>query len=80
VLDLLGTLGENGGQEAQHTEGQTARSRQVSVSPLSSSQGIIRFGNFDVDLRSGELRKRGARIKLQIQPFQVLQILLQLGR
>jgi adenylate cyclase len=77
VLDLLRTLGENGGQEAQHIEGPTARSRQESVSPLSSSQGIIRFGDFDVDLRSGELRKRGVRIKLQIQPFQVLQILLQ---
>jgi TolB-like protein len=77
VLDLLRALGENGGKEAQHIEGQTARSRQVSVSPLSSSLGIIRFGDFDVDTRSGELRKRGARIKLQIQPFQVLQILLQ---
>jgi TolB-like protein/DNA-binding winged helix-turn-helix (wHTH) protein len=47
------------------------------VSPLSSSQGIIRFGDFDVDPQSGELRKHGKRIKLQIQPFQVLQILLE---
>jgi len=47
------------------------------VPPLSSSQGIIRFGDFDVDPQSGELRKRGKRIKLQIQPFQVLQILLE---
>lgn len=47
------------------------------MSPLSSSQTTARFGDFDVDLRSGELRKRGIRIKLQVQPFQVLQILLE---
>lgn len=47
------------------------------MSPLSSSQTTARFGDFDVDLRSGELRKRGIRIKLQLQPFQVLQILLE---
>lgn len=47
------------------------------MSPLSSSQGIIRFGDFDVDPHSGELRKHGLRIKLQVQPFQVLQILLE---
>ena len=47
------------------------------MSPLSSSQAIIRFGDFDADPRSGELRKHGVRIKLQIQPFQVLQTLLE---
>jgi adenylate cyclase len=49
----------------------------VSVSPLGSSQGTIRFGDLNVDLHSGELRKRGMRIKLQVQPFQVLQMLLE---
>jgi adenylate cyclase len=43
----------------------------------SSSLGLIRFGDFNVDLQSGELRKHGVRIKLQTQPFQVLQILLE---
>jgi TolB-like protein/DNA-binding winged helix-turn-helix (wHTH) protein/Tfp pilus assembly protein PilF len=47
------------------------------VSPLSSSQAIVRFGDFEADLRSGELHKRGIRVKLQVQPFQVLQILLE---
>jgi TolB-like protein/Flp pilus assembly protein TadD len=47
------------------------------VPPLSSSQAIIRFGDFSVDPRSGELCKRGTRIKLQIQPFQVLHVLLE---
>jgi TolB-like protein/DNA-binding winged helix-turn-helix (wHTH) protein len=36
----------------------------------------IRFGAFEVDLGSGELRKHGLRIKLQDQPFQVLVLLL----
>ena len=47
------------------------------MSPLSSSPGVIRFGDFEADLRSGELRKHGTRIKLQVQPFQVLQVLLE---
>jgi eukaryotic-like serine/threonine-protein kinase len=38
---------------------------------------ILRFGTFEVDLRSGELRKQGVRIKLQEQPFHVLTVLLQ---
>src|SRR6266850_447973 len=37
----------------------------------------IRFGAFDVDLRSGQLYKHGVRLKLQDQPFQVLAFLLQ---
>ena len=37
----------------------------------------IRFGVFEVDLRAGELRKHGAKIKLQDQPFQILRILLE---
>jgi eukaryotic-like serine/threonine-protein kinase len=41
------------------------------------SSGILRFGVFEVDLRSRELRKQGVRLKLQDQPFQVLQRLLQ---
>jgi DNA-binding winged helix-turn-helix (wHTH) protein/Flp pilus assembly protein TadD len=36
-----------------------------------------RFGDFEVDLRSGELRKHGIRLKLQDQPFQVLAHLLE---
>jgi eukaryotic-like serine/threonine-protein kinase len=41
------------------------------------SSGILRFGVFEVDLRSAELRKQGVRVKLQDQPFQVLRLLLQ---
>jgi TolB-like protein/DNA-binding winged helix-turn-helix (wHTH) protein/Flp pilus assembly protein TadD len=35
------------------------------------------FGIFELDLRAGELRKRGLRVRLQQQPFQVLTLLLE---
>jgi DNA-binding winged helix-turn-helix (wHTH) protein/predicted Zn-dependent protease len=41
------------------------------------SPAVLRFGVFEVDVRSGELRKQGVRIKLQDQPFHVLTVLLQ---
>lgn len=37
----------------------------------------VRFGVFEVDLTSGELRKRGSRIPLQEQPFRILVRLLE---
>ena len=37
---------------------------------------IVRFGDLSLDLRTGELRKRGRRVRLQGQPFQVLVLLL----
>jgi TolB-like protein/DNA-binding winged helix-turn-helix (wHTH) protein len=42
-----------------------------------SQSGAIRFSVFEVDLRAGELRKLGVKIKLQDQPFKLLQILLE---
>jgi len=44
---------------------------------LSSSHRILRFGTFEVNLRSGELRKGGVRIKLHGQPFEVLAMMLE---
>jgi len=38
---------------------------------------VVSFGAFEADLRSCELRKAGIRIKIQEQPFRVLQILLE---
>ncbi len=37
----------------------------------------VRFGVFEVDLRSGELRKQGLKIKLQGHPIQILALLLE---
>ena len=38
---------------------------------------MLRFGVFEVNVRAGEVRKQGVRIRLQEQPFQILTILLQ---
>ena len=44
----------------------------------SNRQGeVVRFGAFEADLRSGEVRKGGLKIRLQDQPFQVLAMLLE---
>ena len=37
----------------------------------------VRFGEFELDLRAGELRKQGIKLKLQEQPFQILSMLLE---
>ena len=41
-----------------------------------SSAQIVRFGLFEADLKTGELRRGGAKVPLQGQPFQVCAILL----
>jgi eukaryotic-like serine/threonine-protein kinase len=38
---------------------------------------LVRFGVFEIDLRSGELRKSGVRLNLQQQPLQLLSVLLE---
>src|SRR5258706_11478117 len=37
----------------------------------------VQFGIFEVDMKAGELRRNGTRIRLQEQPFQILTILLE---
>jgi len=37
----------------------------------------VRFSVFEVDLRAGELRRNGVKVKLQNQPFQILAMLLE---
>src|ERR1700692_2504852 len=52
--------------------------RAVMPMPSSNREArLLRFGVFEVDLAAGELRKNGARIRLQEQPFEVLTALLQ---
>src|SRR5580765_1319500 len=38
---------------------------------------LVRFGAFEADVKTGELRKDGVRLKFSGQPFQVLAILLE---
>jgi TolB-like protein/Tfp pilus assembly protein PilF len=40
------------------------------------TEGLWRFGTFELNSRTGELRKKGIKIKLQDQPLQVLIMLL----
>ncbi len=47
---------------------------------MSENQQVVsrlRFGVFELDLRSGELRKHGLLVRLQEQPFQVLKMLVE---
>ena len=47
------------------------------MEPAVPSPRLVRFETFEVDVRAGELRKAGVRLKLPGQPFQVLAILLE---
>jgi TolB-like protein/DNA-binding winged helix-turn-helix (wHTH) protein/Tfp pilus assembly protein PilF len=42
-----------------------------------NSSRVVRFGVFEADLRSGELRERGRKVRLQEKPFQTLALLLE---
>jgi TolB-like protein/DNA-binding winged helix-turn-helix (wHTH) protein/Tfp pilus assembly protein PilF len=44
---------------------------------LNARRQSLCFGEFEVDLESGQLRKQGVRIKLQEQPFQALLALIE---
>ena len=47
-------------------------SKQSAITPR-----VVRFGVYEVDLRTSELRKQGRKIKLQEQPCRILAILLE---
>jgi TolB-like protein/DNA-binding winged helix-turn-helix (wHTH) protein/Flp pilus assembly protein TadD len=42
-----------------------------------STERILRFGSFEANVQAGELRKRGLKVRLQDQPFQILVMLLE---
>lgn len=49
----------------------------ASSMPVPPNNRLARFGVFELDLSAGELRKNGAKQRLQGQPFQVLALLLE---
>ena len=51
--------------------------RKDELPRATNGNGTVKFGAFEADLHSGEVRKSGSRVKLQEQPFKVLQILLE---
>jgi TolB-like protein/DNA-binding winged helix-turn-helix (wHTH) protein len=52
--------------------------RQPEALPMPSTlPPLVRFANFEVDLRAGELRRDGSKVRLQEQPFLLLTVLLE---
>src|SRR5207248_7619750 len=50
---------------------------QMELGMGTSVARILRFGSFEANMRAGELRKRGIKVRLQDQPFQILVMLLE---
>ena len=48
----------------------------VDMPASTTSTRVLRFDDFELDVRAGELRKHGSRLRLQGQPLQVLAALL----
>ena len=44
---------------------------------MDSARSTVRFGTFEIDLESRELRKQGMRVRLEEKPFQILEVLLE---
>jgi eukaryotic-like serine/threonine-protein kinase len=49
----------------------------MTVGQEARSSGVVRFGVFEADLKAGELRKNGLKIRLPGQPFEVLAMMLE---
>ncbi len=45
--------------------------------PAHKSPQVVRFNAYEVDLRAGELHRAGRKIRLQVQPFHILAMLLE---
>ena len=54
-----------------------AKFAELDMSVSAPAARVLRFDIFELDLRAGELRKRGVKLRLQGQPLEVLAILLQ---
>jgi TolB-like protein len=66
------------GYAPQNTGGTlSTQLRGGALANYTSSRTVIRFGKFELDQDAAELRRDGTKIRLQKQPLQVLQILLE---
>ena len=79
-------LGESAPRSMSWTTGSPDRSlvggsptalRSRRVNDVGAPARVIRFGMFEADPTTGELRRKGLRVRLQEQPFQVLTMLLE---
>lgn len=49
----------------------------MTTGPQKDEAGRFQFGIFEADLKAGELRRSGVRVRLQSQPFKLLAVLLE---
>jgi DNA-binding winged helix-turn-helix (wHTH) protein len=49
----------------------------MTMGSRSAADDVVRFGVFELNLLTGELRKSGVRLRLQEQPFRILALLLE---
>ena len=47
------------------------------MAAITPKPSVVQFGVLELDLKARELRKRGVKVKLQEQPFQVLSVLIE---
>src|ERR1700693_2217220 len=47
------------------------------MSDATQASVVRRFGSFEINLQSGELRQNGMRLRLSGQPFQILAVLVE---
>src|ERR1700726_4120372 len=55
---------------------QTSSARPFLMRSTPLPPPLVRFGVFEADLRAGELRRNGVRVRLQDLPFRALKLLL----
>ena len=66
----------NASQRFRYTTGQDFCRAFMAVEQHSDGAKRVQFGLFEVDLKAGELRRSGVRVRLQGQPFRLLVALL----
>src|SRR3981189_1420927 len=54
-----------------------ARSAEFHMPVSAPAARVLHFAGFELDIRAGELRRRGVKLRLQGQPLEVLALLLQ---
>jgi TolB-like protein/Flp pilus assembly protein TadD len=52
-------------------------SKVLAISEVKYPESIVRFGTFEVDLETRELRKHGLHVRLEEKPFRILELLLE---
>src|SRR5688500_4552923 len=73
---ITSQVAENTGVRSRSPDGILMPFSSVDMADDAISGRVLRFGVFEADLASGELRKQGRRLRLQEQPFRILTLLL----